>query len=129
MECEEVGMAGPAQNGTIIYSENIKNLSEFYFQLFTMRVVRETDEFISLDKDGFNIIIHTPPFEMPKSTFSPIKLFLSVSDMEYTRQEAVKLGGSVLKGEWANPIFKVSNIKDRDGNHIQLREFFKTILS
>lgn len=122
-------MAGPAQNGTIIYSENIKNLSEFYFQLFTMRVVRETDEFISLDKDGFNIIIHTPPFEMPKSTFSPIKLFLSVSDMEYTRQEAVKLGGSVLKGEWANPIFKVSNIKDRDGNHIQLREFFKTILS
>ena len=120
---KEQQMSVPAQNGVLIYSGDLSNLSEFYEKLFGMRVVRKTNDFISLDKDGFNLIIHVPPFDMPTNAFSPMKLFLTVDDMAVSREEAIKLGGQAFEGEWSNPIFKVSNIADRDGNHIQLREF------
>ena len=120
---KEKHMSGPAQNGVLIYSGDLSNLSEFYEKLFGMRVARKTNDFISLEMKGFNLIIHVPPFDMPNKTFSPIKLFLTVDDMAMAREEAVKLGGQAFEGEWSNPIFKVSNIADRDGNHIQLREF------
>lgn len=116
-------MLGPAQNGVLIYSTNFPDLAEFYEQLFSMRVTRETEDFINLDKDGFNLIIHVPPFEIPEGSFSPIKPFLSVQDMKSVRNKAVSLGGQVFDGQWENPLFKVSNIADREGNHIQLREF------
>lgn len=120
---KEKHMSGPAQNGVLIYSDDLSNLSEFYEKLFGMRVVRKTNDFISLETNGFNLIIHTPPFDMPTNSFSPIKLFLTVEDMAMARELAVKLGGAVFEGEWSNPLFKVSNIADRDGNHIQLRQF------
>lgn len=122
-------MSGPAQNGVLIYSNNLSKLAEFYEQLFDMHLVRKTSDFISLDKNGFSLIIHTPPFEITKVIFSPIKLFLTVTDMEKTREKAVVLDGQVFDGEWENPIFKVSNIADCDGNHIQIREFNKTAQS
>ncbi len=118
-------MSGPAQNGVLIYSNDLSNLSEFYERLFNMQVVRKTDDFISLEKDGFNLIIHVPPFDMPNKAFSPIKVFLTVDNMAISREEAVKLGGQAFEGEWANPVFKVSNIADHDGNPIQLRQFNK----
>jgi len=118
-------MSGPAQNGVLIYSGDLNNLSEFYEQLFSMHVVRKTKDFISLEKEGFNLIIHVPPFDMPNNAFSPIKLFLTIDDMAISRAEAVKLGGQAFDGEWSNPVFKVSNIADRDGNPIQLRQFNK----
>lgn len=118
-------MSGPAQNGVLIYSGDLNNLSEFYEKLFGMLVVRKTNDFISLETNGFNLIIHVPPFDMPTTVFSPIKLFLTVDDMAMSRAKAIKLGGQVFEGEWSNPVFKVSNIADRDGNHIQLRQFSK----
>jgi predicted enzyme related to lactoylglutathione lyase len=122
---KEKHMSGPAQNGVLIYSGDLSNLSEFYEKLFGMRVVRKTNDFISLETNGFNLIIHVPPFDIPTKAFSSIKLFLTVDDMAMSRGEAVKLGGQAFEGEWSNPIFKVSNIADRDGNHIQLRQFNK----
>lgn len=116
-------ISAPAKNGVVIYSSNLSNLSAFYEQLFHMQVVRTTDDFISLEKEGFNVIIHVPPVELSNKTFSPIKVFLSVEDMAISREKTVKLGGQVFEGEWANPVFKVSNIADPDGNHIQLRQF------
>ncbi len=122
-QCKETNMSGPAQNGVLIYSSNFQHLAEFYEQLFEMQVTRETPNFISLNKDGFNLIIHLPPFDLPKNSFSPIKLFLTVNNMEATKKEAIRLGGETFDGEWSNPTFKVSNIADREGNHIQIREF------
>ena len=122
-------MSGPAQNGVLIYSSNIDSLSEFYLRLFNMRLLRRTNDFISMERDGFNLIIHVPPFNMPNETFSPIKLFLSVQDLEKARKDVIELGGKTFEGEWANPIFRVSNVADRDGNHIQLREFHNQNLS
>lgn len=116
-------MSGPAKNGVLIYSGNLSQLSEFYQQLFGMTVVRTTDDFISLEKDGFNLLIHLPPFPLPAAGFSPLKIFLTVDDMAMARQKALELGGQAFEGEWANSLFKVSNIADRDGNQIQLREF------
>lgn len=116
-------MSGPAQNGVLIYSADVGNLSEFYATLFAMRIVRRTDDFNSLEKSGFNLVIHVPPCDMPSKTFNPIKLFLTVDDMALARDQAIKLGGQAFDGEWGNPIFKVSNIADRDGNPIQLRQF------
>ncbi|RXJ66849.1 hypothetical protein CS022_24475 [Veronia nyctiphanis] len=122
---KEKHMSGPAQNGVLIYSLDLSNLSEFYEKLFGMRVVRKTNDFISLETNGFNLIIHVPPFDMPTEAFSPIKIFLTVENMAVSREEAVKLGGQAFEGEWSNPIFKVSNIADRDGNQIQLRQLSK----
>jgi predicted enzyme related to lactoylglutathione lyase len=116
-------MSGPAQNGALVYSSDLNKLSEFYEKLFGMRVIRTTKDFISLDKNGFNLILHIPPFELPKDKYNPVKLFLAVENMEDARDKAIALGGKAFEGEWSNPIFKVSNIADCDGNHIQIREF------
>lgn len=119
-------MAGPAHHGAIVYSNNLTRLSEFYVQLFNMKVIRETADFISLDKDGFNLIAHIPPFAIPQSSVSAVKLFFAVASIENAKERAIKLGGKALDGEWANPIFKVANIVDNEGNHIQIREFARS---
>lgn len=116
-------MAGPAQSGVLIYSNNISRLAEFYQQLFAMQLIRQTSDFISLDTNGFNLVIHVPPFELPVPVFSPVKLFLTVEHMATARAAALRLGGQAFDGEWSNPLFSVSNIADCDGNHIQLRQF------
>ncbi|QPG04561.1 hypothetical protein IT774_09950 [Salinimonas marina] len=119
-------MPTPAQNGVLIYSGNFCSLAGFYQQLFDLSIIRQTKEFISLEKDGFNLIIHIPPFSSPKESFCSIKLFLTVQDIEATKQQALELGGKIFDGEWANLVFKVANIADCDGNHIQIREFMNT---
>ncbi len=116
-------MTKPAKNGALIYSNDIKALANFYIELFSMEITRETPEFISLIKDGINIIIHVPPFEMPPTNFNTIKLFMSVDDLDEAKEKAKSLGGQSFEGEWSNPLFTVCNIADSDGNHIQLREF------
>jgi predicted enzyme related to lactoylglutathione lyase len=116
-------MAGAAHHGAIIYSSNLKSVSVFYMQLFSMKVVRETADFISLDKDGFNLIIHIPPFAIPHNSVSAVKLFFAVTSIENAKSQAIKLGGEALDGVWANPMFTVANIVDNEGNHIQIREF------
>jgi len=119
----EIRMSKPAENGVVIYSNNIQELSNFYKSLFSMQVSRETSDFVSLNKDGFNIIIHIPPAKIPEGGFSPIKVFLTVQSLDKTRKKAIEIGGQAFEGEWSNPIFTVSNIADSDGNHIQIREF------
>ena len=116
-------MSGAARNGVLIYSENVRRLAEFYHQLFKLSIIRETKEFISLAKDGVNLIIHVPPFDIPEEAFSSVKLFLAVQNIAATRTEALELGGKAFEGEWTNPVFTVANITDCDGNHIQIREF------
>lgn len=114
---------GPAKHGVIVYSSDIKALAGFYSALFSMQVARETSELVSLVKDGFSVIIHTPPFDMPAAQFSAVKLFMTVENLAEARLKAQQLGGKVFDGEWSNPIFTVCNIADSDGNVIQLREF------
>lgn len=116
-------MAGPAKNGVLIYSNDINNLAEFYQQLFGMSVLRKTDDLVSLVTDGFNLVIHVPPFELSSAVFSPVKMFLTVENMATARAAALRLGGQAFDGEWSNPLFSVCNIADCDGNHIQLRQF------
>lgn len=91
--------------------------------MFDMTVQRETEEFISIGKDGVNLVTHTPPIELPNSNFNRVKLFFAVEDLAESRQRAIELGGEALPGEWSNQLFKVCNIADTEGNHIQIREF------
>ena len=84
---------------------------------------KETEDFVSIGNDDFNIVIHSPPLKIPKDNFNTVKMFLTASSHEDSRKKAVELGGDTLDGEWANPIFKICNISDPEGNHIQLREF------
>lgn len=116
-------MSGPAKNGVIIYSSNIKRLSEFYIKMFGLVLQRETDDFISIGSDELNIVIHTPPIEIPKPNFNTVKLFITVDSHEKVRKRVAELGGSALEGVWSNPVFKAFNIADLEGNHIQIREF------
>lgn len=116
-------MSGPAKYGVVVYSNNIEQQAEFYKQLFDMMVVHSTNELVSLNKEGFNLVVHTPPIEIPALNFNTIKMFMSVESLEKAKSKAVSLGGGALEGEWSNPIFKVCNIADPEGNHIQLREF------
>ncbi|HBP40361.1 VOC family protein [Vreelandella alkaliphila] len=116
-------MSKPAKSGVIIYSNSVKPLAEFYIEMFGMALLRETDDFISIGGDGINLIIHLPPVEMPEQNFNAVKLFLTVESHEYARKKVVELGGKALEGEWSNPVFKVCNVVDPEGNHIQIREF------
>jgi len=116
-------MTPPPKSGVIIYSNNIKALSEFYIEMFNMALLRGTGDFISIGSDDFNIVIHIPPIEIPENNFNTVKLFLTVESHEQAREKVVALGGIALDGEWSNPLFKVCNIADPEGNHIQLREF------
>lgn len=116
-------MSGPAKFGAIIYAGNVQELSKFYLEMFDLRTLHETEELVSLGGQGFNIVVHAPPVELPESNFNTIKMFLTVDSLEDARRQAVELGGEALEGEWSNPIFKVCNIADPEGNHVQLREF------
>ncbi len=117
-------MAGPARNGALIYANNIKTLSTFYIAFFNMRVLRETPDFISLDTEDFNVIIHKPPSHIVDAErFNTVKLFLAVDSIEQAKINIVKYGGKALDGVWHNPLFSVCNVIDPDGNHLQLREF------
>jgi predicted enzyme related to lactoylglutathione lyase len=116
-------MTIPAKNGALVYSNDIKALATFYTELFSMKVTRETSDFISLVKDGFNIVIHTPPISMPRPDFNAVKLFMAVDDIDAAKLKAEKLGGRSFEGVWSNPLFTVGNIADLDGNHIQIRAF------
>lgn len=116
-------MSTPPKSGIIVYASNVKNLAQFYTNMFGMTVLRETNDFISIANDDLNIVIHTPPVEIPEQHFNSVKLFITVDSLTEAREKAVTLGGAALEGEWSNPIFKVCNIADSEGNHIQLREF------
>jgi len=116
-------MNTPPKSGVIVYSKNIKVLSQFYIEMFGMVSLRETNDFISIGRDEFNIVIHVPPIDIPEQKLNTVKIFLTVENHESARKNAVKLGGKALMGEWSNPVFKVCNIADPEGNHIQLREF------
>ncbi|MCB1886378.1 MAG: hypothetical protein KDH20_02115 [Rhodocyclaceae bacterium] len=116
-------MKGPARYGAVVYARDVRRLADFYRQFFGMTVLRETPDLISLDKDGFNIVIHVPPVEMPEAGFSPVKLFLTVESLAQAREAVTRYGGSVMDGEWCNPVFRLCNIVDPEGNPIQIREF------
>lgn len=118
-------MSTPAKFGAIIYANDISSLSQFYIDLFGMEAQRKTAEFISIEKDGFNLLIHTPPIALPDTRFNSVKVFLTVDSLSRVSERATQLGGEALSGEWANPFFKVCNIADSEGNHIQLREFLQ----
>jgi len=116
-------MSGPAKFGAIVYARNIQELSEFYLNMFGLSVSHETDELVSLVGESFNIVVHIPPIELPERNFNTLKMFVAVESLENARHRATEFGGEALEGEWSNPIFKVCNIADPEGNHIQLREF------
>lgn len=116
-------MSMPARSGVIIYSNNIKALSRFYVDMFGMVRLRETDDFVSIGIQGFNVIVHVPPIEMPENIFNTVKVFLTVASHEEARRRVEELGGKVLDGEWSNSKFKVCNVADPEGNQIQIREF------
>lgn len=116
-------MSNPQRSGVIVYSRNIKRLSQFYIEMFCMNLLRETDDFISIGSDDFNLVLHVPPIDIPENNFNTVKIFLTVASHEKAKEKVVKLGGKAFEGEWSNPIFKVCNIADPEGNHIQIREF------
>ncbi|HBX37963.1 MAG TPA: hypothetical protein DEG76_12010 [Pseudohongiella sp.] len=116
-------MNGPARHGCIVYARDVKKLSKFYIQYFGMNTVRETPEFVALETEGFNLIVHVPPIESFETKFSTVKLFLTVASLDKARETIAAYGGSVMEGEWSNPVFKVCNVEDPEGNHIQIREF------
>jgi predicted enzyme related to lactoylglutathione lyase len=111
------------ESGVIIYARDFRKLSRFYIELFGMTVLRETEDFISIGSSAFNIVLHVPPIALPVPRFNAVKLFLTVESHEQARKKAIQLGGMALAGEWSNPIFKVCNIADPEGNQIQIREF------
>ena len=116
-------MSTPPKCGVIVYSKNIESLSRFYIEMFDMDLLRKTDDFISIGSEDFNIVVHVPPIEIPEQNFNTVKIFLTVASHDQAKGKAIELGGKALDGEWSNPLFKVCNIADPEGNHIQIREF------
>ena len=47
-----------------------------------MDLLKEADEFISIDKDDFNIIIHIPPITIPELNCNTVKLVITVNSLE-----------------------------------------------
>ncbi|WP_147291832.1 hypothetical protein [Alteromonas aestuariivivens] len=88
-----------------------------------MKLLRETQDFVSLGNGEMNVVVHLPPVAIPEPQFNCVKMFITVENSLLAREKAVLLGGAAFDGEWSNPVFKVCNIADPEGNHIQLREF------
>ncbi|WP_444936057.1 VOC family protein [Microbulbifer sp. JMSA004] len=111
--------------GAIIYAKDMQALSEFYLKMFDLSVLHKTDKLVSIGGGGFNVVVHAPPEEIPERKFNAVKLYIAVESLNTAKSKAEGLGGKALKGEWSNSIFKVCNIADPEGNHIQLREFLQ----
>ncbi|MCB1957089.1 MAG: VOC family protein [Rhodocyclaceae bacterium] len=116
-------MKGPARFGAVVYARDLQGLADFYRRFFDMTVLRATPELVSLEKEGFNVVIHVSPVAMPEGHFNAVKLFMTVDSLAAAREAVVRHGGSVMAGEWRNPLFSLCNIVDPEGNPIQIREF------
>ncbi|MEO1082501.1 MAG: VOC family protein [Pseudomonadota bacterium] len=116
-------MSGPARHGAIVYARDVRELAAFYQRFFGMTQTRETPEFIALDLEGLSVIVHEAPVEFPRKTINTVKLFLTVPSLKQAREQVVEEGGAALEGEWSNAFFRLCNIADPEGNHIQIREF------
>lgn len=116
-------MQGPAKHGVIVYTNDLDRLTQFYSKLFDMQIVKSSEQMHSLVSDGLNIVIHLPPEPLPEARYNTVKLFITVDSHAETHEQARQLGGQSMDGQWANPMFSVTNITDCDGNIIQLRVF------
>jgi len=116
-------MHQPAKHGVIVYSDDIDKLALFYTRMFNMQVLKSSEQMYSLYADGLSIVIHEPLQPLPETRCNAVKLFTTVDSHADAHELAQSLGGLTLEGQWANPLFSVSNITDCDGNVIQLRVF------
>ena len=77
-------MSTYSKSGVIVYSYNIKSLSQFYMDMFDMKLLRDTTDFINIGSDDFNIIVHMPPIEIPEYNFNTVKIFLTVKRLFFS---------------------------------------------
>lgn len=112
----------PIQSGVVIYANDLKRVANFYAVFLGLNCLKETSELISLGNETLAVVIHTPPVPIPQPNFNTVKPFFTVENFEQARASVIELGGEALPGEWSNPIFKICNIADPEGNVIQLRE-------
>ncbi|WP_018981568.1 VOC family protein [Salinimonas chungwhensis] len=116
-------MSKPARQGVIIYSNNTEDLAAFYESVFAMDIIKTSKQWVTLECEGLHIVVHVPPQQFPPERMNTIKLFISVDSHHDAHQSVTEAGGKSLPGEWANPLFSVSNIADPEGNIVQLRVF------
>ncbi|MEO8002838.1 MAG: glyoxalase/bleomycin resistance/dioxygenase family protein [Arenimonas sp.] len=125
-------MAGPARAGALIYAKDLSRVSEFYQQLFDMKLLKADSEHHVIESADIQLIIHAIPAHIANtiSISSPpeprseqaIKLFFTVPSISATEKIAAAFGGSLFGDEYTGPKIKVRNGSDPEGNIFHVRE-------
>jgi len=125
-------MPGPARAGALIYASNLQNLSAFYQQVLSMRLLFADAEHEVIESADLQLVLHAIPaayrpqasgdqaFDLREQ--QAIKLFFTITSLAMTETVIAELGGRMLGGEYTGPGFRVRNACDPEGNVFQVRE-------
>ena len=110
--------------GTIIYTENYKDLVQFYKTVFNPSTlfVQDTDinSLICLNIHGTYIMIETPEEGVSVSIGSSVRLRMNVGDVKEFSQKLTKLN---IEHQYNNQSWgEVVDFRDIDGNSISVRD-------
>jgi predicted enzyme related to lactoylglutathione lyase len=130
-------MPGPARVGAVIYAKHLDALTSFYRELLMAEVLHIDAEYSVLQSPDIQLVVHAIP-EHIASTFeisvppapreeTAIKLFFTVSTIEWARGVVTKLGGIFQAEKWNGQGFTACNAVDPEGNVFQVRVFSNAV--
>jgi len=125
-------MPNSARAGLFIYAKDAERISQFYQSVAGMTIIHARDDIIVLQSPDIQLVVHKIPAQFAdkivitsppvKRENTALKFFITVPDLNTTRQVAEQLGGAVFKDNWQGPGFIVCNAMDPEGNVFQVRE-------
>jgi predicted enzyme related to lactoylglutathione lyase len=127
-------MASSSSPGAVIYAKDVARVSGFYAAVTGLRVAHADDEYVVLESEGFQLVVHGIPAEVIASLElaepplrredATVKLVFPVPSISAARAVAATYGGKVdpPEREWRFQSDRVCDGHDPEGNVVQLRE-------
>lgn len=118
----------------VLFTINLRSIAHFYESVIGMRVHRQEDDHIVLERHAFRLTVHQIPEEYARDIViavppevretSAIKLSFPIESIARSRATAARLGGCVYATdqEWSYEGATMCDGWDPDGNVFQLSE-------
>lgn len=127
-------MPSELKPGAVVFARNPERVARFYEELVPMAVAQVEREYIVLECECIQLVIHAIPKRVADSIDiteppsvreqTPIKLFFPVASLADARVKAALLGGQLgpSRNEWEARGFRACDGHDPEGNVFQLRQ-------
>lgn len=127
-------MPSTLKPGAVLFAKDLKRIAEFYRKLLSLSVLQAEQDFVVLESEVFQLVIHAIPEHIVGSINimnppiirqeTPVKLSFPVANIAKTRAIASLLCGQVnpSQSEWETNSTRICDGFDPEGNVFQLRQ-------